>query len=43
MLERDEVGPYSLGCREMGISPDETLIKQILDPEIDFVVGVEAG
>ena len=30
-------------CREMGITPDATLIDQILDPTIDFVVGVEAG
>jgi len=27
----------------MGISPDQSLVDQILDPEIDFVVGVEAG
>ena len=27
----------------LGISPDETLVEQILDPTIDFVVGVEAG
>jgi hypothetical protein len=27
----------------MGVTADETLIEQILDPEIDFVVGVEAG
>jgi hypothetical protein len=27
----------------MGITPDETLIEQIVDPTIDFVVGVEAG
>jgi hypothetical protein len=27
----------------MGVAPDETLIEQILDPTIDFVVGVEAG
>ena len=29
--------------REMRITPDETLVEQILDPDIDFVVGVEAG
>ena len=34
---------YRNRCREMGITPDETLIEQILDPSIDFVVGVEAG
>jgi len=27
----------------MGITPDAELIEQILDPEIDFVVGVQAG
>jgi hypothetical protein len=25
------------------VTPHETLIEQILDPSIDFVVGVEAG
>jgi ribonucleoside-diphosphate reductase beta chain len=34
---------YRNRCREMGVTPDETLIEQILDPEIDFVVGVVAG
>ncbi|MFN8217769.1 MAG: ribonucleotide-diphosphate reductase subunit beta [Solirubrobacterales bacterium] len=34
---------YRNRCREMGIEPDETMIEQILDPEIDFVVGVVAG
>ena len=38
-----KVRHYRNRCREMGIAPDETLIEQILDPEIDFVVGVEAG
>ena len=38
-----KVRHYRNRCREMGITPDETLIDQILDPEIDFVVGVEAG
>ncbi len=38
-----KVRHYRNRCREMGIGPDETLIEQILDPEIDFVVGVEAG
>jgi hypothetical protein len=27
----------------MGIAADEELVRQILDPTIDFVVGVEAG
>jgi len=34
---------YLNRCREMGISPDQTLVEEILDPAIDFVVGVEAG
>lgn len=34
---------YRNRCREMGLTPDETLVEQILDPEIDFVVGVVAG
>ena len=38
-----KVRHYRNRCREMGVTPDETLIEQILDPEIDFVVGVEAG
>ena len=38
-----KVRHYRNRCREMGIAPDETLIEQILDPSIDFVVGVEAG
>ena len=38
-----KVRHYRNRCREMGISPDAELIEQILDPEIDFVVGVEAG
>jgi hypothetical protein len=38
-----KVRHYRNRCREMGITPDETLIEQILDPSIDFVVGVEAG
>ena len=38
-----KVRHYRNRCREMSITPDETLIEQILDPEIDFVVGVEAG
>jgi ribonucleoside-diphosphate reductase beta chain len=38
-----KVRHYRNRCREMGIAPDETLVEQILDPSIDFVVGVEAG
>ena len=38
-----KVRHYRNRCREMGITPDESLIEQILDPTIDFVVGVEAG
>jgi ribonucleoside-diphosphate reductase beta chain len=38
-----KVRHYRNRCREMGITPDQTLIDQILDPAIDFVVGVEAG
>ena len=41
--QTQKVRHYRNRCREMGISPDETLIEQILDPTIDFVVGVEAG
>ena len=41
--QAQKVRHYRNRCREMGITPDETLIEQILDPEIDFVVGVEAG
>jgi ribonucleoside-diphosphate reductase beta chain len=41
--QRQKVRHYRNRCREMGVTPDETLVEQILDPEIDFVVGVEAG
>ena len=41
--QRQKVRHYLNRCREMGISPDQSLVDQILDPEIDFVVGVEAG
>lgn len=34
---------YLNRCREMGVTPDQTMVDQILDPEIDFVVGVVAG
>jgi ribonucleoside-diphosphate reductase beta chain len=45
-LQKYQVGKvrhYRNRCREMGVPPDETLIEQILDPSIDFVVGVTAG
>jgi ribonucleoside-diphosphate reductase beta chain len=41
--QRQKVRHYRNRCREMGVTPDETLVEQILDPAIDFVVGVEAG
>lgn len=41
--QRQKVRHYLNRCREMGITPDQTLVDQILDPELDFVVGVEAG
>ena len=41
--QRQKVRHYLNRCREMGIAPDQTLVDQILDPAIDFVVGVEAG
>jgi hypothetical protein len=41
--QNQKVRHYRNRCREMDISADETLIEQILDPTIDFVVGVEAG
>ena len=41
--QRQKVRHYLNRCREMRITPDQSLIDQILDPEIDFVVGVEAG
>jgi ribonucleoside-diphosphate reductase beta chain len=45
-LQKYQIGKvrhYRNRCREMGVTPDETLIEQILDPSIDFVVGVTAG
>jgi hypothetical protein len=45
-LQKYQVGKvrhYRNRCREMGVTPDETMIEQILDPSIDFVVGVTAG
>ena len=41
--QRQKVRHYRNRCREMGVTPDEELVRQILDPAIDFVVGVEAG
>jgi ribonucleoside-diphosphate reductase beta chain len=41
--QRQKVRHYLNRCREMGLTPDDSLVAQILDPEIDFVVGVEAG
>ncbi len=41
--QRQKARHYLNRCREMGITADESLVEQILDPEIDFVVGVEAG
>jgi ribonucleoside-diphosphate reductase beta chain len=41
--QRQKARHYLNRCREMGIAPDQSLVDQILDPEIDFVVGVEAG
>jgi ribonucleoside-diphosphate reductase beta chain len=41
--QRQKVRHYRNRCREMGITPDQALIDEILDPAIDFVVGVEAG
>lgn len=41
--QHQKVRHYRNRCREMGITPDPELIDQILDPEIDFVVGVQAG
>jgi ribonucleoside-diphosphate reductase beta chain len=41
--QRQKVRHYLNRCREMGITADESLVEQIIDPEIDFVVGVEAG
>ena len=41
--QRQKARHYLNRCREMGVTPDQSLVDQILDPEIDFVVGVEAG
>jgi ribonucleoside-diphosphate reductase beta chain len=41
--QRQKARHYLNRCREMGITADQSIVDQILDPEIDFVVGVEAG
>ena len=41
--QRQKARHYLNRCREMGLTPDQSLVDQILDPGIDFVVGVEAG
>ena len=41
--QRKKVRHYLNRCREMRVTPDQSLVDQILDPEIDFVVGVQAG
>ena len=41
--QTQKVRHYRNRCREMGIEPDQTLIDAILDPNLDFVVDVQAG
>jgi ribonucleoside-diphosphate reductase beta chain len=41
--QRQKARHYLNRCREMRITADQRLVDEILDPEIDFVVGVEAG
>jgi hypothetical protein len=41
--QTQKVRHYLNRCREMGVTPDQTIVDQILDPTIDFVVGVVAG
>jgi len=41
--QRQKARHYLNRCREMGVTADQSLVDQILDPELDFVVGVEAG
>jgi ribonucleoside-diphosphate reductase beta chain len=41
--QSQKVRHYRNRCREMHIGVDETIVDQMLDPSIDFVVGVEAG
>jgi ribonucleoside-diphosphate reductase beta chain len=41
--QRQKVRHYRNRCREMGVTPDGSLVEQILDPSVDFVTGVQAG
>ena len=41
--QTQKVRHYRNRCREIGTAPDQSLIDAILDPSIDFVVGVQAG
>lgn len=41
--QTQKVRHYRNRCREMKVTVDETIVEQILDPSIDFVVGVDAG
>lgn len=41
--QKQKVRFYRNRCKEVGVEPDQELIDQILDPEIDFTVGVTAG
>jgi ribonucleoside-diphosphate reductase beta chain len=41
--QTQKVRHYRNRCREMGIEPDHRLIDAILDPNLDFVVDVQAG
>jgi ribonucleoside-diphosphate reductase beta chain len=41
--QTQKVRHYRNRCREMGIEADQRLIDAILDPSLDFVVGVQAG
>lgn len=41
--QKQKVRFYRNRCKEVGVEPDQELIDQILDPDIDFTVGVTAG
>jgi ribonucleoside-diphosphate reductase beta chain len=41
--QNQKVRHYLNRCREMGITPEQELVDQILDPNIDFVVDAVAG
>jgi ribonucleoside-diphosphate reductase beta chain len=41
--QTQKVRHYRNRCREMGIVPKQELLDAILDPSLDFVVGVQAG